>query len=351
LAIKPHNGFPGGSRQKISNAGNRVRQGTATNEDVAAIEEWRAAHRHVLNSFQAFFRNRTRDTEIVVAQRHKRRRTIIDKLSRFPKMQLGRMDDVAGCRLIFPNIEELYTFRNNVHSARFNHTLKNDPERYDYISNPKESGYRGIHDIYKYDVRSETGRNYKGLLIEIQYRTFSQHAWATCVELVGFLTNNQPKFDRGDERFKRILRISSEIIARSVEDNNSSLPGLSDATLLRNFLELDKSLGFMEMLRRLNATDKSASKDRNFILVFGDNSIDPLEIHSYPNATTALQELFNIERERPDLDVVLVKGDTAEDIREAFKNYFSDARHFIELIESGCEKLSGKSVLEIELRD
>ena len=83
-------GFPGGSKERVSRAGNAVRHGTQTDEDLRIIDEWRAAHRPVLNTFQAILRNRTRDTGIVVAQRHKRRSTIFDKLKRFPNMMLAR---------------------------------------------------------------------------------------------------------------------------------------------------------------------------------------------------------------------------------------------------------------------
>ena len=113
--------FPGGSRNAVSRAGDAVRVARATAHDQSIIEEWRAAHRRVLNSFQAILRNRTRGSEVVVAQRHKRKRTIYDKLTRLPKMQLGRMDDVAGCRLIFPDVSELRRFRQALHKARFDH--------------------------------------------------------------------------------------------------------------------------------------------------------------------------------------------------------------------------------------
>jgi putative GTP pyrophosphokinase len=86
------------------------------------------------------------------------------------------MDDVAGCRLIFPDIPALYAFREALHKARFQHERKNGIDKYDYIKNPKETGYRGIHDIYEYDVRSDTGQASKGLLLELQYRTRVQHA-------------------------------------------------------------------------------------------------------------------------------------------------------------------------------
>ena len=99
--------FPGGSKSRVDRAGENIRQNTYTNDDLLLVEEWRAAHRAVLNTFQAILRNRTKGQNITVAQRHKRRSTIFDKLERLPKMQLARMDDVAGCRLIFKDIDSL----------------------------------------------------------------------------------------------------------------------------------------------------------------------------------------------------------------------------------------------------
>lgn len=53
--------FPGGSKSRVSKAGRNIRNGKATQEDLKTIEEWRAAHRAVLNTFQASLRNRTRN--------------------------------------------------------------------------------------------------------------------------------------------------------------------------------------------------------------------------------------------------------------------------------------------------
>ena len=117
------------------------------------------------------------------------------------------MDDVAGCRLIFPGYRSLVAFRREIHRARFNHKLRNEVSKYDYIARPKPDGYRGIHDIYEYNVGSLLGRDYNGLLLELQYRTIYQHAWATSVEIIGMITENQPKFHAGDERHTRIFSV------------------------------------------------------------------------------------------------------------------------------------------------
>ena len=344
--------FPGGSRERVTRAGNNVRMGRATEDDLAAINNWRAAHRHVINSFQAILRQRTRGSRIVVGQRHKRRHTIFDKLQRLPQMQLGRMDDVAGCRLIFPTIAELHQFRNTFHErSRFSHRLKNEKDKYDYIARPKSTGYRGIHDVYTYDVNSTSNKHLKGLLIELQYRTIHQHAWATANELIGSLTASQPKFERGDPRYQRIMQLTSEIIARSYENMNSCLSEFTGDQLVSEFLDLDSEIHLMHMLRGLNVADQVIANKKNFILIYGeDGKVDePLDIRPFKNATDAMRALFVLEREHPGKDIVLVRGDDPEAVRESFKNYFSDAKEFVNLIDKGCEMLLPDRVVTVPI--
>lgn len=107
------------------------------------------------------------------------------------------MDDVAGCRLIFSSIDRLNSFRGKFHRVRFNHKRRNGVDKYNYIKTPKRTGYRGMHDIYEYDVNLLVGKDLKGLFLEIQYRTLVQHAWSTAVEVIGFVTESQSKFQKG----------------------------------------------------------------------------------------------------------------------------------------------------------
>lgn len=330
--------YPGGSKSRVNRAGDSVRMGNPSEEDLRVIEEWRAAHRAVLNTFQAILRNRTRGTNIAVAQRHKRKRTIFDKLQRLPGMRLARMDDVAGCRLIFRTLRELYEFRARFHKARFNHVRRNDLDKYDYIKAPKPTGYRGIHDVYEYDVQSDIGKALAGLYVEIQYRTLVQHAWATAVELIGFVTESQPKFQQGDKRYENAMALASEILARASENTKGPFPDLSDRELVRRFLALDNEIGLLRTLRGLNAADKAVTENRNAILMF--SAAGDLEVQTYRDATDAIRTLFELEKRHVDRDIVLVRADTSDEVRLAFRNYFSDARDFIKLIENGCAKLS-----------
>lgn len=340
--------FPGGSKSRVTRAGERIRQGVETIEDLLVVEEWRAAHRGVLNTFQAILRSRTRGTRVSVAQRHKRKTTIFDKLTRFPGMQLARMDDVAGCRLIFGSIRELQSFRSRFHRARFNHKLRNEPDKYDYLKHPKSTGYRGIHDVYEYNVNSEAGKPLTGLYIEIQYRTLVQHAWATAVEVIGFITQSQPKFQRGDTRYERAMALASELLARAHEEQAGPFPNASDQDVLDEFLSLDRELHLMKTLKGLNSATGDVTDKRNSILIFSKEG--ELEVRNFRDATDALRALFELEKNMPDRDIVLVRADTSEDVRLAFRNYFTDARDFVELVDSACAELSGRKVVQIPPR-
>jgi putative GTP pyrophosphokinase len=254
-------------------------------------------------------------------------------------MQLSRMDDVAGCRLIFNRVSELSAFRSKFHAARFNHKRRNEIDKYDYLSRPKSTGYRGIHDVYEYDVKSSLGRGLTGLYVEIQYRTLIQHAWATAVEVIGFITESQPKFQQGDNRYEHAMALASEMLARVFEKMRGPFPDLDDKQLVSQFLALDKELQLLATLRGLNAADKAVTDNRNAILIF--SGAQALEVRSYRDATEALRNLFLLERDLPDKDIVLVRADTSDEVRLAFKNYFSDAHDFIRWVEDACAKLSG----------
>jgi putative GTP pyrophosphokinase len=166
-----------------------------------------------------------------------------------------------------------------------------------------------------------------------------QHAWATAVELIGFVTESQPKFQAGDKRYEDVMALASEILARAFEKLKGIYSDLEDREVVRRFLALDNKIGLLRTLRGLNAADKAVTENRNAILIFlpsGD-----LEVKTYRDATDALRALFELEKQHPEYDIVLVRADTSDEVRLAFKNYFSDARDFLKYVDDGCAKLSG----------
>lgn len=70
----------------------------------------------------------------------------------------------------------------------------------DYIADPRSSGYRGTHLIYRYF--SDRVETYNGLRVEVQLRSHLQHAWATAVETVGTFLKQALKASQGHEQWR-----------------------------------------------------------------------------------------------------------------------------------------------------
>lgn len=336
---------PWGSKGRVNKAGANIRVGKITPDDQFALEMWRGAHSYVLNTFKPLLWSRVRGKNIIVAQRLKRRTTIIDKLFREPSMELVRMDDIAGARLIFESVRALEAFREVFHCSRFKHKFRHaDKDKYNYILVPKSSGYRGVHEIYTYNVNSVEGRKYNGLYIEIQFRTLCQHAWATAVEVVSRITENQPKFDKGDDRHREFFRLASEIIARTHEGLTSCRADLSDAELCARFKALDAEINIMRFLRNIPVFEQASRFKNNVVLqltpVSKDDGMDVrLTVHNYIDIRSATEAYFRLEKANPEDDIVLVRAKTFDDIRSAYRNYFQNTNEFILFVENGMKKL------------
>lgn len=329
--------FPGGSKGRVNAAGDAVRKNCATEEDLRIIDEWRSAHTAVLNTFQAMLRNRAKESGGSVVQRLKRKATIFDKLHRQEKMELSRMDDVAGCRVIFPDIKTLQEFRASLHQATFKHTLKNDPEKYHYIRHPKKDGYRGIHDVYAYDVNSGEGEHLKGLRAEIQYRTFVQHSWATANEILGFITNSQPKYHRGDPRFIEAMALASEILARGLEQRSGPFRSWTTTQVVGRFIELEQMLGLRLRLKALQVAVQTKNSPHGHVVL--SKSGYSLTVTNFETSEAAIAYLFEKENLSPETDTVYVTGDTVDGIRLGYKNYYDDATEFLTMLEEAAQRL------------
>ena len=98
----------------------------------------------------------------------------------------------------------------------------------------------------------------------------------------------------------------------------------------------------MQLLRGLNTATNEISGNKNVILMFSEG--EKLEIRSYRDSVDAMRSLFALERDNPAKDIVLVRADSSDEVRVAFRNYFSDATEFVRLIDSSCKTLCGVRV-------
>lgn len=200
------------TKSQVNKAGKTLRQrfgpggdpenGPSAQTLVEAFEllwAYRAIHQYPLTKANNGLRSvvKTEGCQVEVSQRLKRLPTIINKLMREPTMQLGNMQDIAGCRAVLGSIDEVRRVQ-----KRF---VKNRPPLRvtDYITQPRTSGYRGVHLIVEYDGRS----------IEVQLRTRVMHEWAITVERLSGRLSVDLKSGSGPPELLGLLRAASAAMA------------------------------------------------------------------------------------------------------------------------------------------
>lgn len=332
----PHNPFtmswttPGShTKGEIRRAGEAIARGAALRSDEQIVQDWRDCHAYVLNTFQQILRRWIRHRPYVLVQRLKRLNTVRDKLRTGRAKDVASMNDLAGCRLIFPTTADLVAYRNEFHGkTRAGHKYVS-AGKFDYIAHPKATGYRGMHDVFSYMVPKGSGAAWNGLRVEVQYRTQAQHAWATAVEISDLIDGERVKFDKGAniER-ERLFVLASEYIARHAEGMRGALPGLSDQQVASELLELERKIGVFGRLRALSAGAVTVPKSKNLILSFSDR----LEILPFRSGRSALATRNKLELDNPELDLVYIRAEKPHEVAGAFRNYFRDARGFLDLL-------------------
>src|SRR5258708_5981259 len=114
------------------------------------IQNWRASHAMPLLTFRMGLAQRAKrvEAEPIIAQRMKRLSSVLNKLAREPRMKLSQMQDLGGCRAIMSNIDSvdrLYELYRESDDDLFQ--SEGVMKCSDYIRNPKQDGYRGIHVV------------------------------------------------------------------------------------------------------------------------------------------------------------------------------------------------------------
>lgn len=330
-------------------------------DHIAVLNNWRSSHAYPLNTLQMNLRGVTRrlDDSAVVAQRIKRLSSIAHKLDRFPSMKLSQMQDLGGCRAILNSastvqeVADYYTQRSSMKHARVSHD--------DYMANPKPSGYRGVHLVYRYHSEGQKAA-YNGLKIEMQLRSRYQHAWATAVETVGTFSGQALKSSLGSESWQRFFALSSSLIA--FRERLPVVPGTPNdrESLLEELKGLMSELRVVARLREYSRALKDISagaarmSGHQIYLLQLDPEAGALRVTGYSSENRvhaerdyAEAELF--QRKRPSFDTVLVSVGSLASLQRAYPNYFADTRVFLELVSQAMRGRSrGIDIKDRQLR-
>lgn len=324
------------SKKEINQAGSIIANPLSADEErnnaLIVLNNWRSAHAYPL---QVICNNlRFKNPNAIVVQRLKRLDSIIGKIERFPNMNLYRMQDLGGCRVIVDTIEQVYNAIDKYKKSRIRHTLKKEN---DYIQNPKQSGYRSYHMIYQFHSDKKETYN-KNMLIEIQFRTKLQHIWATALETMGIYTNNNLKASQGNKDILKFFTLVSSVFA--IQENTNVCPDTSNQLneLIEEIKDLDQKHHIIDTLNGIKivishiSNKKITDKNIYFMLIL-DYLNRKITIKTFKSSEIEIATQFYSEVEKSaDKNTVLVSATSFDSLREAYPNYFADISGFVRIL-------------------
>jgi ppGpp synthetase/RelA/SpoT-type nucleotidyltranferase len=311
------------------------------------VNNWRAIHSYPLQAMKMTLKGRARRIcpSAIVAQRLKRLASIKLKLrlskeaGRHPN--LSQMQDIGGCRAVMDTVSQVRKLE-----KLFEDASKKNPHRgpqyyrtSDYIASPKDSGYRGVHLVYRFRSDSAEHSCYNGQRIEIQLRSRQEHYWATAVEL---------KSSIGSDQWKRFFALVSSAIA--ITEKQPTVPGTPTAMtdIVPELHALYSSLNVHNVLSGWAAVTKFTAEAPQddiraaamYLLVLDPNTFSTtLFPYSRDNLAEANAQYAKMEKEQPNLQAVLVAVDSVSALRAAYPNYFLDTTAFLNVVDKAISNV------------
>ena len=307
------------------------------NDALSVINNWRSSHSRPLYTFRIGLRRYAEkiDDNALVAQRIKRLSSIRLKLELQPNMKLSKMQDIGGCRAVVGSVGQVKRLVQRYRDSDIKHKIVDQD---DYISRPKESGYRSVHLIYKYFSDKKTTHN--GLRIEVQLRSQLQHAWATAVETVGTFIQQALKSSQGEADWLRFFALMGTAIA--IREDSPPVPSTPiDSGELKKELQdyahrLDVANRLQAYGEALNTVDDPHAEDADYYLLELDPAAMRVNVIGYKQSELrqASNDYLAIEKKiaGTGTDAVLVSVESMASLRRAYPNYFLDTRRFIEAV-------------------
>jgi hypothetical protein len=300
------------------------------------VNNFRAAHNLPLLIFRVDLTTRARkiDVTATLAQRLKRLPAIEAKLRRLSSMRLTQMEDIGGCRAVVRSVQMVRRLSRMYEKSKTKHKRLHVV---DYLTKPRDTGYRGVHLLYAY--HSDTKPQYNGLKIEIQLRSRQQHAWATAVETVDAFTGQKGLKDgSGDRNWQRFFALMGSYIALQEGCNLVSNTPTEASGLKKEIRRHAKDLEVVHHLHSYRATlEMQTMPGAHFYLVELDVLKGETRISGFKQDAleTAQQMYLALEKEtanEPGRDVVLVSVGSLESLKRAYPNYFADTDVFLGIV-------------------
>ena len=318
------------SKKQINKFADTVRQGKGDrdyNMALLSLNSWREAHGPLMNHYFEQC-NSLKDSidskNIIASQRLKRLPTILDKLNRYDKMQLARMHDIAGVRIIAKDISQLRLLQEKI--SKWDNLVDTD----NYISKPRSSGYRGIHFIFEE----------KGMFVELQLRTQLQHLWSTAIETTDIFRGTSLKTSETHDSWRDFFEQASSIFAAvestPVLKQHKNLSLNEICNLLRENVEHNYILTTITGFAVTEPAIEIAKEKGTFFLVITLNSHNKeVNIIGYKEADydKAFRKYCELEQKARKTDMtVFASVSEIKKVQDAYPNFFLRLNEFTGLI-------------------
>ena len=316
------------SKRQVIKASQRLVENNVSleekNEAIKILADFRSFHEYPMQSMINYFRKKSFevDKNAIVVRRLKRIPSIINKLKRFETMKVTTMGDIGGVRIITSSLANVQKIKAKLLAGRTRNKLISEK---DYLTQPKDSGYRGVHLTYGYRGKKQ---EYTGYRVELQIRSKIQHAWATAVEVVGTFLHENLKASQGDERLLEFFKTASLVFARQEEAKPI------DDELQNTLNQQVKNLQLFDALESFSIVAKhSDEKDGLYLIELNVEEKRVSSSYYKPSfLVEALETYRRIEQEASEdsnKDVVLVSAESLKELKKAYPNYFANTQLFV----------------------
>lgn len=329
------------SKKRVDKAGDEIVKALHCQEDMDVFHNWRSAHTYPMQIMNYFLRDNSLyvDKNSIVVRRLKRAPSIIYKLRREPHMDLSRMEDIGGCRAILSTLNKVRELQDRLKNSSSSNILHRER---DYITNPKTSGYRGVHLIYGYNGEKDKFVNMK---VELQIRTKIQHSWATAVEVIDTFTGRSLKSGEGEEKWLRFFKLISIEFEKLESDsirydfNKDNFYEISN--LVEELKIFDRLRMFTMSIHAITRRLKPSKKGVYFLIDLDIASMSgTYSIYSnnkFNEATNHYNKLDESCQTSNNRSIVLVSAKSLSELKTGYPNYFADTRNFEENVKKVFE--------------
>lgn len=246
------------------------------------IQMWR----EILNPYELAVKELTIKFEHLIKEHHDkgyyssiegvegRVKTIVSILEKCQKKGISvddvteKIEDIAGIRIICQFVEDIERV---VELIRQRNDIEIKQEK-DYISEPKDSGYRSYHMIVWYTV--ETMEGPKKIMVEIQIRTMAMNFWATIEHSLQY----KYKMHMPEEIQERLLKAADATVLLDKEMSQVRLEIMDAQNAFQHQARVVADIlnTIQNMYRVANSREMEKIQDE-FYRIYSMNNLEQLE--------------------------------------------------------------------------